>query len=116
MNIFNILAGLASIFSLAYAFYQGSKMTKIKETRYRETWKLIKDVRSLMGKTKKLSDEKTDKGAHEISKSIYRELIKNAIALENNFNESTIEQWVKDDKIGNTDWQRGIAKSLLNRN
>jgi hypothetical protein len=119
MDTFVMISGIASIIgiplAIIIALIQTSRLNKLKEREYRDIWKLVKDVRSLMGRTKTLSDNKEDEGAHEIAKSIFRHLIKNAVNLEQDFNEKTIDQWTEDDKIADTDWQRGIAKSYLKR-
>ena len=117
MEVLIWISGISSIVAIPLAIIiaciQTIRLKKLKNKEYRDTWKLIGDVRSLLGKTKKRADIEGDDGAHEMTKTIFRHLLKNAAELEENYTEDTIGKWIEEDKIGNTDWQKGIAKSYL---
>lgn len=113
---FATISGWASIIaipmSIVIAIIQTVRIKKIKQNEYRDTWQLVKQVRELISKTNR---DDIGKDAHENAKSIYRHLLKNAANLESKFNDQTINQWVDDGKIGDTDWQRQVARSYIKR-
>ncbi len=115
-NNFDIIAGISSIIaipvSIAIAIIQTKRLNELKRKEYRDTWKLIRDVRSLLYRTKKLQDKN---GVHTLSQTVYRHLIKNASDLEKNFNEEVINKWISDGKIGHTNWHKNIAKKYIKR-
>ena len=104
------IVGLAlAIVSIIVAIVQTIRISKIKDREYRETWKVIQDIRAVLEVTYKDDSEIKAHSLHPQVKSIFRHLIMIAVNLECTFNEKTIRSWLKNNKIGDTDWQKKLS-------
>jgi len=115
LNIIGSIASISAIpLAIIIAIIQTIRLKDLQKREYREIWNTVKDIRGLMDITRELrNDNNSDKGAHEWVKAMFRQQIRSASNLEKKYTIHTIKNWVNDDKISGTDWQKGIAKSYL---
>ncbi len=112
--VLGILSIIAGILSVLVMLVQNFRIKKIKEEEYLDIWLLITQLRSILSKLNKFSDNDVDGAiAYEATLGLIRLSLKKAISLEKNFNEETIEKWIRLNKLPDDLWYRKEVNRYL---
>lgn len=116
--LIGVLGSIASIAGLLIAIIQTKKLKKLERQKQADDWMSLREIVTIIRWTHSTSlDESLKmtpliKQIHTKSISIYRQILKQIILKQTNFNESTIQSWIKSGKI-NESWQAEEAKQFL---
>lgn len=107
--IIGITGSIASIISIPIAIYQSYKSRRMKIEQEMIIWQRIETIKSII----RAFSSKENDFAKGLIQELYRNLLKDAILMEEKFDLSTLESWRKVGKIS-SNWQERNALMMLN--